>query len=458
MGYTFAEKALARGAGLAEARAGQVFDVEPDVILSHDNTAAIAKIFRRIGVERVRFPERLAITLDHAVPAPTTLHAENHAAIRRFVAEQGVTHFFEAGRGICHQVLCEEGLVWPGRIVLGADSHTTHYGALGAFGAGVGRTEVAALWATGALWVRVPESIKITVTGRLGGWTTSKDLSLHIIGALGADGGTYASVEFHGEGIAALSMESRFVLSNMMAEMGVKNAWVQPDDVTLDWLSARTPSVLSDISPVENGGAILTRRRQSLLHSKRGEKSGAAGLEGVLPDADAAYSAEYTFDAGGIEPQVARPHTVDNVVPLSEVAGTRVQQAFVGTCTNGRLEDIAAAASVLAGRRVAPGTRLIVIPASSEVLRVAIARGYIAALIDAGAMIGTPGCGPCMGNHFGVPAPDETTISTANRNFNGRMGTPGAPIYLASPAVVAVSAAAGQIVHPAEIVGEKEVV
>jgi homoaconitate hydratase family protein len=431
MGYTFAEKALARGAGLVEARAGQVFDVEPDVILSHDNTAAIAKIFRRIGVERVRYPERLAITLDHAVPAPTTLHAENHAAIRRFVAEQGVEHFFEAGRGICHQVLCEEGLVWPGRIVLGADSHTTHYGALGAFGAGIGRTEVAALWATGALWMRVPESIKITMVGRMGEWTTSKDLALHIIGALGASAGTYASVEFHGEGIADLSMESRFVLSNMMAEMGVKNAWVWPDAVTLGWLKDR-------VAP--------------------GDLPALSDLTTVMPDADAAYSAEYTFDAGGIEPQVARPHTVDNVVPLSEVAGTRVQQAFVGTCTNGRLEDIAAAAGVLAGRHVAPGTRLIVIPASSEVLRAAMARGYIAALVDAGAMIGTPGCGPCMGNHFGVPAPDEATISTANRNFTGRMGTPGAPVYLASPAVVAASAAAGVIVHPAETVGEKEMV
>lgn len=429
MGYTFAEKALARGAGRAAARVGQVFDVEPDVILSHDNSAAIERIFRRIDVERVKCPERLAITLDHAVPAPTTLHAENHAAIRRFVAAQGIAHFYEAGRGICHQVLCEEGLVWPGRIVLGADSHTTHYGALGAFGAGIGRTEVAALWATGALWMRVPESIKISVTGRLGGWTTSKDLSLHIIGVLGADAGTYASVEFHGEGIAALSMESRFVLSNMMAEMGVKNAWVRPDAVTLDWLSERVaPDDLPALSE----------------------------LTAVTPDPDAAYSAEYTFDAGAIEPQVARPHAVDNVAPLSDVAGTRVQQAFVGTCTNGRLEDIAAAAGVLAGRHVAPGTRLIVIPASSEVLRVAMARGYIAALVDAGAMIGTPGCGPCMGNHFGVPAPDEATISTANRNFNGRMGTPGAPIYLASPAVVAASAAAGRIVHPAEIVNEKE--
>jgi 3-isopropylmalate/(R)-2-methylmalate dehydratase large subunit len=423
MGYTFAEKALARGAGLDSVRVGQVVDVEPDVVLSHDNTAAILQIFERIGIERVKHPDRLAITLDHAAPAPTTRHAENHAAIRRLVAAQGVDHFYEVGRGICHQVLCEEGLIWPGRIVLGADSHTTHYGALGAFGAGVGRSEVAALWATGAIWLRVPESIRITITGRLGEWTTSKDLALHIIGALGADAGTYASVEFHGEGIAALSMESRFVLPNMMAEMGVKNAWLAPDDVTLDWLAGR---VSADLLPDRST---------------------------VTPDSDAVYREEHHFDAAAIEPQVACPHTVDNVAPLSQVAGTPIQQAFLGTCTNGRLEDIAAAAKVLAGRQVARGTRLIVIPASSQVLQDAIQAGYIETLVGAGAMIGTPGCGPCMGNHFGVPAPDEVTISSANRNFNGRMGTPGAPVYLASPAVVAASAAAGRIAHPADVVG-----
>lgn len=421
MGYTFAEKVLARGAGLERVWAGQVIDVAPDVILSHDNTAAIYQIFQQIGVERVKHPERLAITLDHAVPAPTTRHAQNHAAIRHFVQTQGVEHFFEAGRGICHQVLCEEGLVWPGRIVLGADSHTTHYGALGAFGAGIGRSEVAALWASGELWLRVPESIRINITGRLGEWVTSKDLALRIIGRLGADAGTYFSVEFHGEGVTALSMESRFVLSNMMAEMGVKNAWVRPDEATLNWLTGRVPSEhLPD-------------------------------LTAILPDADAVYHAVHTFDASLIEPQIACPHTVDNVVPLPSVAGIRVQQAFIGTCTNGRLEDIAEATRVLEGRRVAAGTRLIVIPASSAVLQDAMQKGYIATLIAAGAMIGTPGCGPCMGNHFGVPAPDEATISSANRNFNGRMGTPDAPVYLASPAVVAASAVAGEIVHPADI-------
>lgn len=416
MAHTFAEKALARNAGLPAVQTGQVIDVTPDVVLSHDNTAAIIRIFRELGMERVQHPERLAIALDHAVPAPTTQHARNHAEIRRFVAEQGIRHFFEVGRGICHQVLCEEGLAWPGCIVLGADSHSTHYGALGAFGAGIGRSEVAALWATGAIWLRVPESVKITLTGQLGEWVTAKDLALHIIGALGADAATYASVEFHGPALASLTMDSRFVLPNMMAEMGAKNVWLPPDEVTLSWLAGRT-----------------------------------ANLTPIMPDATARYAAEHTFNASTIEPQVACPHRVDNVVPVSQVAGTRIDQAFLGTCTNGRLEDIGEAARVLEGRRVAPGTRLIVIPASSQVMQEALRRGYLAALLEAGVVIGPPGCGPCMGNHLGIPSPGEVTISSGNRNFRGRMGTAEAEVYLASPAVVAASAAAGQIAHPAEL-------
>ena len=438
MGHTFAEKALARNAGLSSVRAGQVIDVFPDRVLSHDNTAAIIRIFREIGVARVKHPERLVVVLDHAAPPPTTRHAQNHAEIRRFVAEQGIRHFFEVGRGICHQVLCEEGLVRPGDVVLGADSHSTHYGALGAFGAGIGRSEVAAIWATGRIWLRVPESIKITIVGELGEWVSAKDLALHIIGTLGADGGTYASVEFHGPGLSALSMASRFVLTNMMAEMGVKNAWIPPDEATLEYQMAN-----EQMSESANQRVSESRGRQI---------SDLQFLASALaPDPDAHYTAEYTFDASTVEPQVACPHAVDNVVPLSQVAGTRVHQAFLGTCTNGRLEDIAEAARVLAGRRVAPGTRLLVVPASSQVLRDALRLGYLETLLAAGAVIGTPGCGPCMGNHLGVPAPGEVVISTANRNFRGRMGTRDAEIYLTSPAVVAASAVAGRIVHPASL-------
>ncbi len=437
---TLAEKALARAAGQREVVAGQIVDAAPDVALSHDNTAAISKIFRALGVERVKYPERLAIALDHAVPAPTTTHATNHAETRAFVEAQGIRHFFEVGRGICHQVLSEEAIVLPGQLILGADSHTTHYGWMGAFGAGVGRSEMAAIWATGELWLRVPDSIKIVVDGKLPAGVTAKDLTLRIIGDLGADGGLYASVEFSGSAISEMSLESRMVIPNMMAEFGVKNAYLPPDDAVFEWLAPRVKKRL------ETGDwrfEIGDLNHQSLISHLRSHA--------LYPDAGARYISEHHYDAASLEPYVACPHRVDNVKPLSAVRGTRVQQAFIGTCTNGRIEDLSAAAQVLLGRRVARGTRLLVIPASSQVLKEAIARGYVQTFLDAGAVIGTPGCGPCMGNHMGIPAPGEVTISTANRNFRGRMGTREAEIYLASPAVVAASAVAGAIADPREL-------
>jgi 3-isopropylmalate/(R)-2-methylmalate dehydratase large subunit len=288
---------------------------------------------------------------------------------------------------------------------------------------------MAAIWATGQLWLRVPDSIKITINGGFNSWVTSKDISLYIIGQLGADGGLYASVEFHGQAVAEMTMASRFVLPNMMAEMGAKNAWVAQDEVTFDWLAQQA-----------RRHSRLTARQQWQETSRR-----------LAPDPDATYLAEYQFEAGDIEPQVACPHMVDNVKPLSFVAGTRVDQAFLGTCTNGRLEDIAVAAKLIAGYRVAPGTRFLIIPASSEVYQDAIRAGYVEALLAAGATFATPGCGPCMGNHLGVPAPGEVTISSANRNFRGRMGTREADIYLASPAVVTASAIAGAIANPEDI-------
>ncbi|PJF37224.1 MAG: 3-isopropylmalate dehydratase large subunit [Candidatus Thermofonsia Clade 1 bacterium] len=413
-GYTFAEKALARAAGLPAVRVGQIVDARPDIVLSHDNTAAIYQTFKKLGLSRVKYPERLAITLDHAVPAPSTQHAQNHAEVRRFVREQGVQHFFEAGRGICHQVLSEEAIVLPGELILGADSHTTHFGWLGAFGAGVGRSEVAALWATGELWLRVPESMKVIVTGTWRQGVTAKDFCLKLIGDLGVEGGIYMSIEFHGEAISALSLDSRAVIPNMMAEFGAKTAYLPPDQAIFDYLAPRA------------------RRPYTPIY----------------PDPDAEYIAVHHYDVSTLEPMIACPDSPDNVQPLSAVAGTPVQQAFIGTCTNGRLEDLAAAAAVLKGRKVASGTRLLVIPASSTVLKAALERGYIQTFVEAGAMIGVPGCGPCMGNHMGIPAPAEVTISSANRNFRGRMGTTDAPIYLANPAVVAASAVTGAITDP----------
>ncbi len=441
---TFAQKALARSAGLARVAAGQVVDARPDVVLSHDNTAAIRRIWLAFDQPRVAIPERVAITLDHAVPAPTTQHAQNHAAIRDFVAEQGIRHFYEVGRGICHQVLSEEALVLPGQLILGADSHTTHFGWMGAFGAGIGRSEVAALWATGELWLRVPESIRIELDGVLPEGVTSKDFALYVIGDLGADGGLYASVEIGGSGIEALSLASRMVLPNMMAEFGVKNAYLAPDAAVIDFLAQRVAQRAARRAVQARPEAVVT---PDVVAAWR--EPIAAGA--LYPDAGAAYSATHVYKAAALEPAVACPHSVDNVVPLSQVRGTRVQQAFLGTCTNGRLEDIAAAARVVHGRRVAPGTRLLVIPASSEVLSDALRAGHIQTLVEAGAVIGVPGCGPCMGNHMGVPAPNETTISSANRNFRGRMGTRDADIYLANPAVVAASAITGVITDPREL-------
>lgn len=417
MPQTFAEKILAKKAGLDRAVPGQIVEITPDVALSHDNTAPIYGIFQRMGGQHVFNPGMHTIFIDHAAPAPTTKHAENHRVIRQFVTEQGIENFFDVGRGICHQVLVEEGLALPGEVVLGSDSHTPHAGVMGAFGAGIGRSEMASIWAVGSLWLRVPESMKITVEGHFQPGVTAKDLALKVIGDLGADGALYMSVEWHGEAIRHLDLSQRATLPNMMAEMGAKNSYIPPDEKVISFLEGRA-------------------RRE---------------FELVLPDEDAAYAQSYTYQAEDLEPMVACPHTVDHVKPLSAVAGTRVDQAFLGTCTNGRLDDLAAAAAVLKDRQIAAGTRLLVIPASSQVYLEALKAGYIEIFLEAGAIIGSPGCGPCMGNHMGVPAVGEVSISTANRNFRGRMGTKESEVYLASPAVVAASAVTGEIVHPKDI-------
>jgi 3-isopropylmalate/(R)-2-methylmalate dehydratase large subunit len=417
MGHTFAEKTLAQKAGLSSVTPGQIVEVTPDTALSHDNTAPISGIFRKIGVERVAQPDIHVIVLDHACPPPTTKHAQNHKITRQFVADQGIKHFYDVGRGVCHQVLAEEGFALPGALIVGSDSHTPTAGAFGAFAVGIGRSEMAAIMATARIWLRVPESIKIIVRGQLPTGVTSKDLALHAIGDMGADGALYQSVEWHGEGVEALDMEARMVIPNMMAEMGAKNSYIPPDDVTFAWLESRA------------------RRPYEPLH----------------PDPDADYARVLEYDAAEIEPVVAKPHTVDNVAPVREVAGTPIDQAFLGTCTNGRLSDLSLAAQVIEGHKVAPGVRLIVIPASSEIYLAALDAGYLRTFVEAGAVVESPGCGPCMGNHLGVPAEGEVSISTANRNFRGRMGTKESDIYLASPLVVAASAIAGAIAHPSDL-------
>jgi homoaconitate hydratase family protein len=418
MGQTFVEKVLARKAGLDTVEPGQIVTVQPDKLLTHDNTAAIAKIFREIGMERVARPEISVIVLDHVVPAATEGHARNHQQIRSFVKEQGIANFYDVGEGICHQVLPEKGHALPGYLIVGSDSHTPTHGAFGAFAAGIGRTEAAAVMATGEIWLMVPRTFRINIEGRLLKGVYAKDIILHIIGDLGAAGADYRAVEFVGPVIEEMSVASRMVLCNMVAEMGAKSGMVEPDHKTRAWLEGR-----SDVD-----------------------------FQEVVADADASYERVIEYDVNDLQPQVARPHTVDNVVPATEVAGTKIDQAFIGTCTNGRLEDFLVAAQLLRGRKVASTTRLLILPASREVLLSAISAGVIADLVTAGAVILNPGCGPCLGAHQGVMAPGEVTISTANRNFKGRMGCKQAEIYLASPATVAASALAGEIVDPREFV------
>lgn len=418
MDQTFVQKVLAKKAGLDSVVPGQIVEVAPNVALSHDNAAPIYSTFKKMGGEEVIDPGMIVIVLDHATPAPTTKHAENHRIIRELVEEQGIRNFYDVGRGVCHQVLVEEGFALPGELVLGSDSHTPHAGVMGACGIGIGRGEMASIWAIGTLWLRVPETLKIILHNLLPDGVTSKDLALKLIGDLKADGALYMSVELHGEAIEGLSLSGRAVLPNMMAEMGAKCSYIPPDQKTFDYLKVR---------------------------AKR-------SYEPLYPDPDAEYAHVVEFDASIIEPMIASPHTVDHVTPLTELAGTPIDQAFLGTCTNGRLEDLAAAAGVIKGRQVAKGRRFIIIPASSKIYLEALRAGYIENFIEAGAVVESPGCGPCMGNHMGVPAIGEVSISTANRNFRGRMGTKESETYLANPAVVAASAVAGKIIHPKDLV------
>ncbi len=417
---TFVQKALARSAGREEVAVGETVMVRPDWLYTHDNTAAILRIFsEELGFRRVRYPDRLLIALDHASPPPTPRHAQNHAAIRAFVRDQGVGHFFDTGQGIGHQLISESRLVRPGQVLLGADSHTLHQGWLGALAVAVGRTEMAALWATGETWLRVPESLQVEVVGRLQPGVSAKDAALALMAALGSAGARYAVVEFTGPGLASLTPAQRMTLVNHMAEVGAKGAYLPPDEATWAFL----------------GGATSEER---------------ALAQELAPDPEATYRARYRLRLDQVRPLVARPHRPDTGVPVHQIQKTPVQMAFIGTCANGRLEDLAEAAAVLRGRKVHPQVRLLVIPASQQVWQQALAAGYLQILTEAGAMIGVPGCGPCMGNHCGVPAPGEAVISTANRNFRGRMGQPEAAIYLASPRTVAASAVAGHIVAAEE--------
>ena len=411
MGKTFAEKILALKSGKKSVIAGEIVTVSPDVVLSHDNTAAISKKFKQIGVKKVKHSEKIVIPLDHCVPAASEKYASNHKTIREFVQEQKIENFYDINTGVCHQVLPEKGHVLPGTLILGADSHTTTYGAFGAFSAGIGRSEVASIWATDEIWLKVPETIKINIEGDIPSGLYPKDIILHIIGNLGADGVLYKAVEFGGKVVREMSISGRMTLCNMAVEMGAKNGYVQPDEKTIKWLSSRT------------------NKKYRVIKS----------------DLDAKFEKIINYDISKLEPQIACPHTVDNVRPVSEVIGTKIDQALIGTCTNGRIEDLKIASEILKGKRISNKVRLLIFPASMEIYAEAMELGIFQELVKSGAVIMNPGCGPCLGAHEGVLAPGEVCLSTANRNFKGRMGCKEAEVYLASPATVAISSLYGEI-------------
>jgi len=413
MAKTLTEKILGRKAG-REVSAGEVVTVSPDYYLSHDNSAAIIGEFKKLGVARVRAPEKIIIILDHIVPAADEKYAQNHKTIREFAAAQGLSNFFDIQHGVCHQVLSEAGFALPGKLIVGSDSHTTTYGAFGAFAAGIGRTETASIWATDEIWLRVPETLKVEFSGKFQPGVSAKDAILKIIGDNGADRANYEAVEFSGPAAGGFSAASRMTLSNMAAEMGAKNAYFEPDAVTLAWLKGRAKSE----------------------------------YEIVRSDPDAAYEATLQYDLASLEPQIACPHTVDNVKPVREVEGKPFHQALIGTCTNGRLEDLEAAAKILKGRKVHSSVRALILPASRAVYLDAMREGLLEILSEAGCVILNPGCGPCLGAHQGLLAAGEVVVSTSNRNFRGRMGNRDSEIYLASPATAAASALEGKIADP----------
>jgi len=410
------EKILARASNKTEVVPGQIVQANIDVAMTHDLTGPLAvKSFNEIGAKKVWDADKIVVILDHLVPASSVISAGLHKTMRDFVNEQGIKNFYDVGRGgVCHQVMPEKGHVRPGDVIVGSDSHTCTYGAFGAFATGIGSTEMAAVFATGKLWFRVPEVIKVDVTGNFQNLVSAKDLTLKVVGEIGADGAIYKGLEFTGETIRDLTIDGRMVLSNMAVEMGAKAGLIEPDQKTMDYVNARTDMPFTP------------------------QKS----------DADATYEKVVDINVNNLEPQVAVPHSVDNVKPVSEVEGTELNQGFIGSCTNGRIEDLREAAKILKGKKIAKTIRLIVIPASQEIYLNAVNEGLVNIFMEAGATVANPNCGPCLGGHMGIMTDGEACISTSNRNFIGRMGSTKSYVYLASPATVAASAITGKITDP----------
>ena len=410
------EKILSVKAG-HEVTPGEIIEIDVDLAMSHDGTSPPAiKTFEKIS-DKVWDNEKIVIVFDHNIPANTIGSAEFQKVARNFIKTQGIKNHYIHGEGICHQVLPEKGHVEPGKVIVGADSHTCTYGAFGAFSTGMGATDLAMVYATGKTWFMVPEAFKIEVEGSLRPGITSKDLILNIIGEIGIAGATYKTAEFCGETIDNLDVESRMTMTNMAIEMGAKNGIMKPNEATIKYVCERTGKTKDQLNIFES-------------------------------DKDAVYEKEFLFDVNDMEAQIACPNDVDNVKPLSQVAGTHIDQGFIGSCTNGRLSDLAQAAAVLEGKQVHDDVRLIIIPASKEIYQKAMDLGYIKTFLDAGAIVSNPGCGPCLGGHMGVLSEGETSISSTNRNFKGRMGDPNSSVYLANAGVVAASAISGFIENP----------
>ncbi len=420
MGATFAEKILGQKSGLGSVRPGQIVELVPDMTMSHDYAANVIQHFRAMGASRVWDPERVFICLDHKVPPDNQEEANNHQRIRDFCREQGIQAFYEGGTGIGHQVIVEEGFALPGEVVVGTDSHSCSYGVTGAFATGIGETEMAFIWATGRLWLRVPETIRVELEERWGAGVFAKDVMLALLAQLGIDGCNYRAVEYAGSAVAAMTMSERFTLSNMTVEMGGKIGVFPCDATTEAYLAGRA------------------RRPYVPLSA----------------DPDAAYERVVRLDCAAVEPMVALPGSEDRGVPVGEARGVKIQQAFLGSCTNARADDLAIAASVLKGRRVHPDVRLLVVPASRAEGLAAMRSGDLAILAEAGATFLPSGCAICYGGHQGALADGERCISSSNRNSTGRMGNRNAEIYLASPATVAAAAVAGEIVDPRSLLGD----
>ncbi len=419
MGMTMTQKILARSAGLASVEAGQLIEGKLDLVLGNDITTPVAITeFEKAGLSSVFDRDKIAIVLDHSTPCKDIKSAQLCAACREFAKKHAITHFYDVGRmGIEHALLPEQGLTAPGEVIIGADSHTCTYGALGAFSTGVGSTDMAAGMATGLAWFKVPSAIKVNLVGKLGRYVSGKDVILHLIGVIGVDGALYQSLEFTGEGVASLEMDDRFTICNMAIEAGAKNGIFPVDDKTLDYLKGRVD------------------RKFTAFEA----------------DPDAQYTQEITINLSALRPTVAFPHLPSNTKTVDEAAGKPIQQVVIGSCTNGRLKDLREAADVLRGRKVAEGVRCIVIPATQQIYLDAMAEGLVADFIQAGAVVSTPTCGPCLGGHMGVLSDGEWAVSTTNRNFVGRMGPTSSMIILASPAVAAASAVTGVLTDPASL-------